>query len=320
MKNLKLFLVSLIAITVLFSCEKEAAYDNDSLLKSKKVSTGPSSPVSDIDEVTPYIIDGENRGGNRTCAEVADFFGLYPNPFLCSEKIDYNGGFEGTFPEGLNVEVTGGTYVSFSMEDCIELPGMEGLYKVGAVIVKGSNQANVYFYGEFNEDTETWSVIGTKEDSGLSAPLNPNGKPAGLSNLTFCFIKVDNVIAVKSYYFIGEENVSSGRAVSDGNLAFPGNGYWCDTWGLGYNFYPSTKSFNMVKAGTSTVVGTVTVDVDGVVTISMNEGLILDESWVYVGTLYDLQNNDLSSDGCPLYKTYWAYNDIDGQSQVFFDD
>jgi hypothetical protein len=206
------------------------------------------------------------------------------------------------------------------MDDYIELPGMEGLYAVGAVIVKGSNQANVYFYGEFNEDTETWSAVGTLEDSGLSAPVNPSGKPAGLSNLTFCFIRVDMVIAVKSYYFIGDENVSSGRAVSDGIMAFPGNGYWCDTWLLGYNFYPSTSSFNMVQAGTTKVVGTVEVNADGVVTITMNEGYSLDYSYVYVGTLWDLQNKNLSSyhEGCPIYQN-WEYNDTDGQSQVFFD-
>ena len=47
------------------------------------------------------------------------------------------------FLHGLEVTVDG-IYVSFIMEDCILMDGK--YYKVGAVIVKGGNAANVYYY------------------------------------------------------------------------------------------------------------------------------------------------------------------------------
>lgn len=73
------------------------------------------------------------------------------------------------------------------MDDCILIG--DKYYKVGAVIVKGSNAANVYYYPN-----------GTMKDSGLASPVNASGNPAGLSNLTFCFIECkqpDLVISFK---------------------------------------------------------------------------------------------------------------------------
>src|SRR5690606_24713717 len=49
-------------------------------------------------------------------------------------------------------------------------------FGIGAVIVKGGNSANVYVY----EPQRT-------NDAGLAAPPNASGKPAGLSNITFCW-------------------------------------------------------------------------------------------------------------------------------------
>ncbi|MCI0633848.1 MAG: hypothetical protein L0206_08040 [Actinobacteria bacterium] len=47
---------------------------------------------------------------------------------------------------------------------------------IDAVIVKGGNQANVYFYDE------------ATSDSGLTAPINPNTlKPFGVSHVDLCF-------------------------------------------------------------------------------------------------------------------------------------
>jgi hypothetical protein len=124
-----------------------------------------SSPVSDVG-VTPYIIDGANPGGNITCEEVGlaffDDAGYYE---FSSDRVNYEGGaFDAAFPNGLTV-TTGGTYVSFS-----------SAFGIGAVIVKGSNDANVYVY-----DPQVTS------DSGLASPTNASGNPAGLSNITFCW-------------------------------------------------------------------------------------------------------------------------------------
>ena len=135
-----------------------------------------SEPISD-EGVTPYIIAGKNPGGNRTCAEVGHAFYGNAAYYQCrSDKLDY------TFADGksfedisgnedcdrnvIDVEVTDGTYVEFTA-----LP-----YGIGAAIVKGSADANVYVYNP--------QLI---SDAGLAAPLTASGNPAGLSNLTFCW-------------------------------------------------------------------------------------------------------------------------------------
>jgi hypothetical protein len=127
-----------------------------------------SSPTSD-GGVTPLIIDGENSGGNITCSEVGlAFFNNADYYDHSSDKIDYDkdsNSFDDDFPAGLSVSVTDKTYVSFNSS-----------FGIGAVIVKGGNKANVYIY-----DPQR------KSDSGLASPPNPSGKPAGLSNITFCW-------------------------------------------------------------------------------------------------------------------------------------
>lgn len=173
----------LFMFAAIVSCNKDMTDDSElDLLKKAKVGAAAgkveSLPVSD-GSIKPCIIPGANNGGNRTCAEVATAWELVPNPFYCGVKIDYNAGvFAGTFPSGLNVTVTDRKYVSFEMEDCILIG--EKYYKVGAVIVKGSNAANVYYY-----------PTGTIGDSGLASPINASGSLAGLSNLTFCFIECE---------------------------------------------------------------------------------------------------------------------------------
>jgi hypothetical protein len=124
-----------------------------------------SSPISD-GGVTPYIIDGANPGGNRTCAEVGmAFFSDADYYEFSSDRVDYP-----EVPGGFGVNVTDGTYVSW------EYAMHNGL----AVIVKGGNDANVYVYG-----------AGTNSDSGLAAPVNPSDGSAELSNLTFCWNEPD---------------------------------------------------------------------------------------------------------------------------------
>jgi hypothetical protein len=135
-----------------------------------------SEPVSD-GGITPFIIEGENEGGNRTCAEVGTAFYGDANHFLCSSaRVNYNSGsFDDDFDDvtgntdcdlnSIEVIVTEDTYVSWS-----------ALFGIGAVIVKGSDDANIYNY----DPQATF-------DSGLASPINASGGPAGLSNLTFCW-------------------------------------------------------------------------------------------------------------------------------------
>jgi hypothetical protein len=106
-----------------------------------------------------------NNGGNVTCAEVTSTTGC--SFTYSSGKIDYYGGGGGTVDP--ITWTTDGTYVNWSSSVPVKI----------AVIVKGGNNAAVYFSGCDNCVTE---------GSGLSAPINPkNGKPYGLSNITFCY-------------------------------------------------------------------------------------------------------------------------------------
>ncbi|SMD43508.1 hypothetical protein SAMN00777080_2101 [Aquiflexum balticum DSM 16537] len=128
-----------------------------------------SEPVSD-GGITPYIITGTSGGGNRTCDEVATAYGIgsFENSF---EQI--NTPFtNNTATFGLLTATTDGTFVSWS----IEVP--EGYcVKYVAAVVKGGNDANVYFY--------EGDVSG---DSGLASPgAGGSGGAASLSNLRFCY-------------------------------------------------------------------------------------------------------------------------------------
>lgn len=136
-----------------------------------------SSPTSSTAGVTPYIIPDlytvtPNPGsGNRTCEDVGlAYFGkadYYQNS--SGEAINYDedaNSFDRSFPAGLSVTVTDDTLVSF-----------DSSFGIGAVIVKGGPNANVYVY-----DPQV------KVDTGLaSPPVGAQQNPAGLSNITFCW-------------------------------------------------------------------------------------------------------------------------------------
>jgi hypothetical protein len=310
MKKTIYLLATLFVIAAIASCSKEATGDSEfEMLKKATVITVPtaSQPVSLGEGVTPYLIPGSNNGGNRTCAEVATAWKLDPNPFLCGEKIDYNNGaFTGVFPSGLNVTVTAGKYVSFNMEDCILIG--DKYYKVGAVIVKGSNEANVYYYPE-----------GSISDSNLASPINASGAPAGLSNLTFCFVECERpqlVIAVKSFYWAGSDYETQGYAWtgSEGSYIFLPTAEWCQY--LGVIYYPEKSTFPMLREVTRENIGTVTI-VEGsnslIVTVTLEEGGILDRTYLYVGDLEGIYGTG----SCPVY-TSWLYQDMsDAQTHTF---
>ena len=282
-------------IAAIVSCSKESTNDNDlDLLKKAKVGATfgkvESLPVS-AGLITPQIITGANNGGNRTCTEVAAAWKLAPNPFYCWDKIDYNNGaFAGAFPSGLDVTVTAGKYVSFEMDDCILIG--DKYFKVGAVIVKGSNNANVYYYPD-----------GTTGDSGLASPLNNSGNPAGLSNLTFCFVDCEQpqwIIAFKGQMTFPE--LINPAAVSDGIDAD------INDYNIGYNYYhlnqvnvyPLLHIYDLVQIGTITASDLWIDDVHylRVVIDTENSDWGFLNSYLYVGTLA----------GFNAYRTPW-YDD-----------
>jgi hypothetical protein len=213
----------------------------------------PSEPVSLEQQVTPYIIDGENPGGNRTCAEVGlAFFGDANYYEFSSERVNYDdeeGEFDGDFPEGLIV-TTDGTYVSFN-----------STFGIGAVIVKGSDDANVYVY----EPQVT-------SDSGLAAPLNESGNPAGLSNLTFCWNPEDE-----------EECFEGETAWADGDR-YTETGNWAT-----YTPYYGDELTVDLLAGQTMKAGDVSFSepVDGFVTITIT----LDEGWRFAPCEPDEEDN-----------------------------
>jgi len=194
MRKLHYILAGLVLVFALVSCEKNNKHDLDvdamKAAKAKKavVELGANIPESD-GGVVPEVIPGENKGGNRTCDEVYAVLGQLDDVYLCGNKVDWDDdaeGFASSFPDGLNVTVTG-IHVGFTIDGCVEING--GFYKVGAVIVKGSNAANVYFYPG-----------GTTADFGLAAP----GDKHMVSNLTFCFVpceveEVELVVALKAF-------------------------------------------------------------------------------------------------------------------------
>jgi uncharacterized protein YaiE (UPF0345 family) len=168
MKTKILFLF--LAAAIFAGCSKDVLIENEVApgprLKNSSSSLA-NTPVSDAG-VIPSILVGANQGGNITCEEAAAAFGVDGFAFTTG-KVDYNGAFEGSF-EGFTV-TTDGTNVtwSFTAPEGYCLANM-------AVIVKGSADANVYFYGS--------ELYG---DSGLASPVNASGSSAGLSNLTFCY-------------------------------------------------------------------------------------------------------------------------------------
>lgn len=292
MKRLTYLFTGLFIVFLVASCSKEAADDNGVILKVATISK-QSLPVS-VGGITPVILAVDKpKGGNVTCSDVAQAY--FTSFEYCGDKLDYGDfdkdgdkEFSGSFPLNVTVE---GSFVSFSTEggNCIQIN--DKYYKVGAVIVKGGNAANVYFYPN-----------GTFNDSGLASPINASGRPAGLSNLTFCFFECEQeelIIAVKVFYKEAGGN-SIYWGVSTGTNIFTG-GTWCAEGSLGVNSYPATSYIPIEKARTNEVIGGASV-VNSIVTITLNEGLVLDKGYVFIGTQEELVDPDNMLSGCPDYE------------------
>lgn len=165
MKKINCLMAIVLILFIAASCSKESADDSNLILKNATGNVA-SLPVSS-EGIEPLIIPGINKGGNRTCAEVGSAFMNNPQYFdYCGTKIDFvDGEFIGEFPFGLNVIVTYGRFVSFESSNCLKIGG--SYHKIGAVIVKGGDNANVYLYPD-----------GSYGDRGLTAPVNHSDMPA----------------------------------------------------------------------------------------------------------------------------------------------
>jgi hypothetical protein len=188
------------------SYNKDMTNDNEGvMMKTAYVLNPDSRPISD-GTVTPVTLTVDKpRRGNVPCSDVSQAFTT--SFHICGGKLncgdlnrDGDFGFDGVFQGEI---VTGGTYVAFTVNNA---PGT--CDKVGAVIVKGSNSANVYYYPS-----------GILHDSGLASPINASGAPAGLSNLTFCLVEcevpIDFVVGFKSYVTGSEDtHVTTGDFIT----------------------------------------------------------------------------------------------------------
>lgn len=274
MKKFRLLTLVLVMGVAFVSCDKTDETEFDVMAKSL-LSEDPSGPATPAG-VAPYIIPGANGGGNRTCAEVGMFFMNDPAYFdYCGDKVDF-GNFEGAFPEGLVVTSDGKT-LSFKAAECI----MSGdkYYSVGAIIIKGGPAANVYFYEG-----------GTLSDMNLTAPVNASGKPAGISNVTFCFVECDEqpklVIAFKSYLAPSDWACTTG---GPGNINFVAY----------YDFKPGVVGKIYLSAGTSPSTGDLTKPVGNITVGDINNDgkwdvtidnsdrtdLLFKDAYLFVGTL-----------------------------------
>lgn len=215
MKTIKFLPVILVIMTAIISCSKDAGSDPEGIImKDAYVLNNDSRPIS-AGLITPVILAVDKpRGGNVSCTDVEQAFETEFD--LCGDKLNFGNydldsemEFDGSFPEWLEVTVTNGTYVSFSVNN-----SGETCYKVGAVIVKGGNSANVYYYEN-----------GTNGDSGLASPVNSSSLPAGLSNLTFCFYECEAppelVVAFKSLTSGPAYFVTTGAYLNSAPASYP---------------------------------------------------------------------------------------------------
>lgn len=273
---------------------------------NKRYIVTESDPVLSSSGAIPII-----NLGNSSCEDV-NFEGIGLNFTFGTGKADYvEGNFVFEDPEktwsdfGVTVTVSvDGKYIEFtSTENC-----------VGAVIVKGGTGSNTYTYSP-----------GVLHDGGLSAPLNPNGDPAAISNLTFCFVECPPspeplYIAVKSWFWNSYDfttKVGTGydytisTALNTGSYPININA-WCDEMGVNPL---EASSFPLVGG-----VGTVTIE-EGTsawtIIVDLNEGMALDHTFLYIGSLSGLSADPMDTYGCPLYSSWINQNNSDENTHTF---
>lgn len=259
MTKLKYLFGTLFFVAMVFSCSKnETSWDS---LK----------PVNSTSGIIP--ITGANNGGNITCDEVSAQTGCTFE--MTSGRMDYE-----DYPDGGTVGpitwTTDGVYVNWTSTVPVKV----------AIIVKGGPNASVYFEG-----CDECLTSGTN----LSAPINPNnGKPYGLSNITFCYSlcepengKCETAFARKTY-------LEYAHCFLDLDLDNDGTKDF-DRWGWTNGIIPagSTTYYN-IYAGAGqcdvskgTLVGEMRVEYyngTAKVYIEMNDSYTMDETHLYIGS------------------------------------
>lgn len=292
MRKIMYFLAGVILAVAMTSCEKEKVnphgmtVGNDAVMKGQVVEIS-DEPMQNSDGswwIPPA--DGKDRGGNRTCEDVVAAFDFFnPDDFSdCGEKVDIDDGFKGVVGEfPFHVEVHEDGTISFDAGDrnCL----------VRAVIVKGSNQANVYVYPD-----------GVTDDDGLTAPAFEDGRIPWVSNITFCCacgdVPDDKKIAVKAFWYADGADCARGSYVLSAGTSYPYGPGWCDD--LGFSAFVNTDGTPIDLGG----IGEISI-VDELVTITMDEGYNLFSASIYVG-----DGSDLSYGDCPGYTASpWDYMD-----------
>lgn len=176
MKHVTLLAALVVGALLLAACgtTQQAGLDN----LDDGVSRLAVSQATTDNGVEPILVDS-GPGGNATCG-----IGF---PYASTRFDDVGGNvftvelFERAADGTVDLDAIVGTVqVTVSADpvdgfDVIAWQVMTGDIVIKAVIVKGSNASHIYNYGS-----------GATSDSGLVAPVNASGKPAGLSNITFC--------------------------------------------------------------------------------------------------------------------------------------
>lgn len=227
-----------------------------------------SAPQSTIQEVIPYRDIGSGGGGNTTCADVGQaYFGdpqyytfashgqdPWYEPYAGGGSQVNNPGIAQGFLDFFGITIDG-VHLAFNTAGKTFTDGTN-LYplKIGAVIMKGGNDANVYAYEPQ-----------VQNDSGLASPATPAGGPAGLSNLTFCWNPVQEEDPPQEIECWGNDETAWGagdRYVVRGNWAT-------------YTSYSACQLGAKLYAGQTEHAGTVQCVLDDgsvAMTISMNAG------------------------------------------------
>ena len=214
-----------------------------------------------------------NNGGNIECEEVG-------NSPCSSGRIDYTGG-TGPWTVGPITWSTDGTYVTWSSSVPVKI----------AVIVKGGPNASVYKY---NDECTTGGTM-------LTAPINPNnGKPYGLSNITFCYSECeqpDLVIALKTYLLPGENIWAASR----------GTGSATNSLNIGYNayVYNAENIYNLYRGTSGGDIGSISatdymennIHYLEVVIDTDDADWMFGESFLYVGSAEGYENYLIEIDG-----------------------
>jgi hypothetical protein len=245
-----------------------------------------STPDSFDKKVTPYIIppaDGNDRGGNRSCADVGKAYFGDPLYYTCySVKKDYPfantpeifgpaPGLPETCANSISVTVTDKTYVAWS-----------STAPTGAAIIKGTNAANTYVY-----------VPQAYGDSGLASPVaGGSNMPGNLSNIGgFCWKPVNE----PPQQCFEDETAWSANGSKAGESRYNEKGNWAT-----YTAYDGQEKTVTLFAGQNIDVGSVkfSTSVEEKITITVN----LTGNWVF-GVNYELDeegNLKLDEGGNPI--------------------